>query len=129
MANEDKAPEAATKVNIPVLAGWLSLPVAAEMTGLSRQHLHRQVSKGAGALQNVRQVRGVGDRPAAILVREAEVQRLIRERAADAGCPECRKVAAAAGQPVDVTKMLCDHGPVAVALDEELTDALGMAGL
>jgi hypothetical protein len=116
------------KRDIPELQGWLSLPVAAERAGISRQWLFEMVSNTDSELKNVRQVAGTGDRPACILVREAEIERLMEARKTAQGCPQCRQdveAACAAGQPADFAKVICPHG-TAPAAAPELENALGL---
>jgi hypothetical protein len=91
--------------NIPELAGWLSLPVAALRMKKTRQRAYQMAEDGT--LKSVRQIPGAGPRPAAYVVRETEIENLVaRERAAKT-CPLC---ANARGQGTEVE--FCPHADV-----------------
>lgn len=65
-------------MNIPVLKGWISLPVSARQLAVTRQRIFQMVDEGK--LTSIHQIRGAGDRPAAYVVSEAEMCRLRREQ-------------------------------------------------
>jgi hypothetical protein len=114
---------------IPVLEGWMIVPVAAEILGLSRQWVWELVTVNGTSFRNVRRLPGTGERPAAILVRASEVERIRQARAATPGCPQCRRdiaAAAAAGQLVDVGKLICPHVPAETPSDPELEAVIGL---
>jgi len=73
------SPRAGT-YEIKELVGWTAIPVAAEQTGLSRQWLSDMAN--TGKLRTVRRVRWTGARPAALVMRTAEVDDLIAARKA-----------------------------------------------
>jgi hypothetical protein len=66
--------------NLPKLEGWLSSPVAAERLQVSRQRFYQMLQENK--FTTATQVPGTGDRPAAILVREAEIDRLVAAQVA-----------------------------------------------
>lgn len=108
-----------TEYEIPVLVGWSIIPVAAGKVGLSRQWLSDLAN--AGKLKSAKRVPGTGQRPAAILVRDAEVRQL-KQAVEDAKtCDECRK-ARNSGKPPE----FCTHKP-ADKSDQELEEALGVS--
>jgi hypothetical protein len=89
--------------NIPVLAGWLSLPVAAERMGKTRQRAYQMAEDGT--LKTVRLIPGAGPRPAAYVVRETEIANYVaRERAAKT-CPQCKAQREAGGEVPEY----CEH--------------------
>ena len=67
---------------IPVLEGWVSLPVAAKRLSVTRQRLFQMADEGK--LTTIHQIPGGGPRPAAYVVREIEVTRLEGEQEAAA---------------------------------------------
>jgi Helix-turn-helix domain len=60
---------------VPELDGWLSVPVAAQELGVSRQRVFQMIQEGR--IKSVRQIPGVGERPAAYVVRKAEIDQLV----------------------------------------------------
>lgn len=74
---------------IPVLDGWVSLPVAAVRLKVSRQRLFQMVDEGK--LITIHQILGAGDRPAAYVVREVEVTRLQAEQLAAVEAAEANR--------------------------------------
>lgn len=69
-----------SKVVIPVLPGWVSLPVAAAQLDVKRQRLFQMIDEGK--LTTVHRIPGAGSRPAAYVVRVEEVNRLLAEQKA-----------------------------------------------
>jgi len=67
---------------IPVLEGWVSLPVAADRLSVTRQRIFQMVDEGK--LTTIHQIPGAGSRPAAYVISEPEVARLEREQEAAA---------------------------------------------
>jgi hypothetical protein len=109
-----------SKREIPLLAGWTALTVAAEELGISRQWLFEQVTSAQDSgFHNVRQVKGTGDRAAVILIRTSEVTRIKGQREAASGCPQCRRIAEEAG----VRPEICGHQPVVAVPEDELAAA------
>jgi hypothetical protein len=86
---------------IPELAGWAIIPVAAGIVGLSRQWLSDLAN--SGELKSARRIRGTGKRPAAIIVRMAEVQNLRQAVEDTKTCTECRKERNAGKPPARCT--------------------------
>jgi hypothetical protein len=66
---------AVNMADVPELDGWLSLPVAAQKLGVSRQRVFQMIQEDR--IKSVRQIPGVGDRPAAYVVRLAEIDQLV----------------------------------------------------
>ena len=64
---------------VPVLTGWVSLPVAAKRLRVKRQRLF-QMGVEEDKLDSLRQVPGGAERPAAYVISEAELCRLLFER-------------------------------------------------
>jgi hypothetical protein len=64
---------------VPVLTGWVSLPVAAKRLRVKRQRLF-QMGVEENKLGSLRQVPGGAERPAAYVISEAELCRLLREQ-------------------------------------------------
>ncbi len=87
---------------IPPLQGWTAVPVAGLEIGVSRQWIFDMIT--AGKIKTARQIPGSGDRPAAIVIRTAEVDELTRLRAASQSCAECRKLRNLSRQPA-----ICEH--------------------
>lgn len=86
---------------IPVLEGWVSLPVAAARLAVTRQRLFQMADEGK--LTTIHQIPGAGERPAAYVVREIEVVRLEGEQAAAAQAADARAARTAEEQvPVGV---------------------------
>lgn len=75
--------------DIPVLAGWVSLPVAAKRLNVTRQRLFQMVDEGK--LTTIHRVPGAGDRPAAYVIRDTEVDRLQKEQAAALEPADCEE--------------------------------------
>jgi len=106
------SPKAGT-YEIRELVGWTAIPVAAERTGLSRQWLSDMAN--SGKLRTVRKVPGTGVRPAALVMRTAEVDDLIAAKKAAESCLDCRKARNAGRQPE-----ICEHRVAAqVTVPEE----------
>lgn len=100
------------KRHIPVLAGWLSLPDAAQRMGKTRQRAYQMADDGV--LKTVRQIPGAGPRPAAYVVRETEIDNLVaRERAAKT-CLQCKAQREAGGEVPE----FCPHADVPEVPDE-----------
>jgi hypothetical protein len=72
------------------------------MIGVSRQWIFDMIT--AGKIKTARRVPGTGDRPAAIVMRTAEVEQLAALRAASESCAECKKLRNLGKQP-----SLCEH--------------------
>lgn len=107
-----------TEYVIPELAGWAIIPVAAGIAGLSRQWLSDMAN--AGELKSARRIRGTGQRPAAIIVRMAEVENLRQAVEDTKTCAECRKERNAGKPPTR-----CTHREQ-TADEAEMTEALGV---
>lgn len=90
-----------TEYEIPELTGWAIIPVAAGIVGLSRQWLSDLAN--SGELKSARRIRGTGERPAAIIVRMAEVQNLRQAVEDTKTCTECRKERNAGNPPTSCT--------------------------
>jgi hypothetical protein len=105
-----------TEYVIPELTGWAIIPVAAGIVGLSRQWLSDLAN--AGELKSARRIPGTGERPAAIIVRMAEVENLKKAVEDTRTCAECRKERNAGKPPAR-----CTHNRPAEAEAEE---ALGV---
>jgi hypothetical protein len=85
---------------IPVLEGWVSLPVVGKRLKVTRQRIFQMVDEGK--LTTIHQLPGAGERPAAYVVRESEVKRLEAEqRAAIVGHDDAGTPLNAAGLAVD----------------------------
>lgn len=67
------------KKEIPVLIGWVSLPVAAKRLEVKRQRLF-QMGVEEDKLSSLHQIPGERERPAAYVISEAELCRLRREQ-------------------------------------------------
>jgi hypothetical protein len=65
---------------VPVLRGWVSFPAAAHKLDMTRQRMFQMLDEGK--LTSVRRVPGAGDRPAAYLISDREMERLLAEQAA-----------------------------------------------
>jgi len=63
--------------DVEELDGWLSLPVAAQRLGVTRQRVYQMIQEGRIPSAAVRKIPGVGDRPAADVVREAEIDQIV----------------------------------------------------
>lgn len=74
---------------IPVLAGWVSLPAAAKRLTVTRQRIFQMVDEGK--LTTIHQILGAGERPAAYVIREAEVTKLQAEQKAAAEAADHRE--------------------------------------
>jgi hypothetical protein len=96
---------------IPELAGWYSLPVAAEILGVSRQRLFQMGEEEK--LGTLRRISGVGTRPAAYVVAAAEVDKLLAAKSAASSCEKCEELRAA-GSAVDYCVHDAQPEPVAV---------------
>jgi hypothetical protein len=68
-----------TEPSVPVLEGWVSLPVAAGRLEVKRQRIF-QMGTEENKLASLRKVLGSGKRPAVYVVSEAELCRLRREQ-------------------------------------------------
>jgi hypothetical protein len=81
---------------VPVLPGWVSLPVAGEILKVSRQ-LMFQMAQGH-QLESLHQVAGAGDRPAAYVISEDELAKLQAKKvpAEPEAAPEAAAAPAAA---------------------------------
>lgn len=103
-----------------VLPGWIAAPVAAERLGLSRQYVFDLINDEK---IDAFMIQGTGERPACIIVREITVTRMVKERAARSGCPECRKLREGG---TEVTE--CAHVQTAAqaAEDPEIAALLGV---
>jgi Holliday junction resolvasome RuvABC DNA-binding subunit len=66
--------------DVPVLPGWVSLPVAATRLEVTRQRLFQMADEEK--LTTIHQIPGAGKRPAAYVIAEDEVVRLEREQEA-----------------------------------------------
>jgi hypothetical protein len=62
---------------VPVLEGWLSIPVAAKRLGVSRQRVFQMPDEEPPKLTQIYQIPGEKERPAAYVVSEKEVNELI----------------------------------------------------
>lgn len=65
---------------MPVLKGWVSFPAAAHRLSISRQRVFQMLDEGK--LPSARQLPGAGDRPAAYVISDKEMDRLLAEQAA-----------------------------------------------
>lgn len=107
-----------TEYVIPDLPGWAIIPVAAGIVGLSRQWLSDLAN--SGELKSARRIPGTGERPAAIIVRMAEIETLKQAVEDTQTCTECRKERNAGKPPAR-----CTHR--AQAADEaDMAEALGV---
>jgi hypothetical protein len=98
--------------DVPVLTGWLSLPVAGERLGRTRQRAYQLVQENV--LKTARQIPGVGERPAAYIVRETEVSNLVARERAARSCPQCAELRDA-GSPQE----FCPHTDVPEIVADE----------
>lgn len=62
------------------LEGWIAFPVAAERLKVSRQRFFQMAEEGK--LKTARKIPGTGERPAAYVVREAEIDEMLRQQEA-----------------------------------------------
>jgi hypothetical protein len=67
------------KREVPVLIGWVSLPVAAKRLNVKRQRLF-QMGVEEGKLDSLHNILGAEERPALYVISEAELCRLRREQ-------------------------------------------------
>lgn len=70
----------ATREWVPVLRGWVSFPDAADRLHVSRQRIFQMLDERK--LASARRLPGSGDRPAAYVISEKEMERLLAEQAA-----------------------------------------------
>lgn len=115
------SPRVETRKTIPDLTGWTSVPAAAQDIGVSRQWLFDLIT--AGKITSARRIPGTGDRPAAIVMRTAEVEQLKLLRQAAQSCPECKKLRNLGKQPA-----MCEHAEradIRVPEEDLETAALG----
>lgn len=75
------------------LEGWISFPVAAERLGVSRQRFFQMAEEKK--LKTARKIPGTGERPAAYVVREAEINEMLQQQEAAAA-----RAAAKSAEPV-----------------------------
>jgi hypothetical protein len=76
--------------------------VAGQEIGVSRQWIFDMIT--ADKIKTARQIPGSGDRPAAIVIRTAEVEELKRLKEASQSCVDCRKMRMLGKQPA-----ICEH--------------------
>ena len=69
-----------SEVVIPVLDGWVALPVLAEDLGVKRQRIFQMLWEGK--LTSARQILGTGERPVAYVVSTEEAGQLKAQQAA-----------------------------------------------
>jgi hypothetical protein len=96
------SPKVADRKALPPLVGWTAVPVAGQETEMSRQWIFDLIT--SGKIKTARQIPGTGDRPAAIVMRTAEVEELKRLRQAAQTCDRCRKLRNQGKQPG-----ICEH--------------------
>lgn len=65
---------------VPVLKGWHTFPVAADRLGVRRQRVFQMLDERK--LTSARKLPGSGDRPAAYVISDAELERLLAEQRA-----------------------------------------------
>jgi len=78
--------------DVPVLEGWHSFPAAGALLGVRRQRINQLLEEDKLTEEEVSRVPGSGDRPAALLVSDKAVRRLLGEKDA----AEARRAAAEA---------------------------------
>jgi len=113
--------------SLPALAGWVIPPLAAGPLHVTRQRVFQMIEEGK--IKSAVRVPGVGDRPAAYLIRIVEIVKLATEN-----CPECRKITSDTGTAPEFCRH-CDFGdqdiiypeaadpePVAHAVPHELAE-------
>lgn len=72
---------------VPVLKGWNTFPRVADELGIARQRVFQMLDERK--LTSVRKLPGSGERPAAYVISDAELERLLAEqRAATAATEE-----------------------------------------
>lgn len=80
---------------VPSLKGWVSFPDAADRLGISRQRVFQMLDEHK--LTSARQLAGAGNRPAAYVISDREMDRLLAEQAAaEAAAQEAETAAAEA---------------------------------
>lgn len=70
-------PELIRMEDLPELEGWLTLPEAAKLLGLTRQRVYQMVQVGT-----LKSVMKLGDKPTYI-IRKAEIEPLVQARLSD----------------------------------------------
>jgi hypothetical protein len=68
---------------VPELRGWVSFPAAADRLGVARQRVFQMLDERK--LTSVRKLPGSGSRPAAYVISDREMERLLTEQREAAG--------------------------------------------
>lgn len=107
------------KQGLKKLPGWITASLGAERLGVSRQYMWDLIN--AGDIEAC-EVEGTGTRAAFTVVREAMVDKMVKEREAKQGCPQCRAEFERTGTAPET----CTHAAAPVTEDPAVLEALGV---